>query len=135
LLRLSVWGPLYIKTLRIQRRIQIRGFGTQFSAKKSLWLPQFRVQRSNTHFCFSSFFFNFYNFFFTWNKTQTNFFFDTKSERHKKQDQEQKCDKNKNKNETKTQTWTQQDTNKKTNNRTRTKHEPGQITKKNNRIG
>ena len=30
---------------------------------------------------------------------------------------------------------TQQDTNKKTNNRTRTKHEPGQITKENNRIG
>ena len=29
----------------------------------------------------------------------------------------------------------QQDTNKKTNNRTRTKHEPGKITKKNNRIG
>ena len=59
------------------------------------------------------------------------FFFDTKCERHKKQEQER----DKNKNETKTQTRTQQDANKKTNNRTRTKHEPGQITKKNNRIG
>ena len=34
-----------------------------------------------------------------------------------------------------TQTRTQQDANKKIDNRTRTKHEPGQITKKKNRIG
>ena len=39
------------------------------------------------------------------------------------------------KNATKTQTRMQQDANKKTNNRRRTKHEPRQITKKNNRIG
>ena len=66
-------------------------------------------------------------------KISATFFFDTKCERHKKQ--EQKCAKNKSKNETKTKTRTQQDANKKTNNWTRTKHEPGQITKKNNRIG
>ena len=46
-------------------------------------MPQFRVQRSNTHFFFSNFF---------------AIFFDTKCERHKKQEQER--DKNKNKNET-----------------------------------
>ena len=38
-------------------------------------------------------------------------------------------------NNPKTQTRTQQDTNKKINNRTKTKHEPEQITKKNNKIG
>ena len=47
-------------------------------------MPQFRIQRTNTHFFFQ----NFSNFFF--------FFFDTKCERHKQQEQE--CDKNKNKN-------------------------------------
>ena len=46
-------------------------------------MPQFCVQRSNTHFFLKK---NFCNF----------FFFDTKFEIHKKQEQE--CDKNKNKN-------------------------------------
>ena len=46
-------------------------------------MPQFRVQRSNTHFFFKIF---------------ATFFFDTKCERHKKQEQERDKNKNKNKN-------------------------------------
>ena len=46
------------------------------------------------------------------------------------QHKNKKCEKNKNTEKTKTQPRTQQDANKKTNNRTRTKHEPEQITKR-----
>ena len=67
-------------------------------------MPQFRVQRSNTHFFFSKF---------------LQLFFLTQSV---------KDTRNKNKNVTRTRT--KQDVNKNANNRTRTKHEPGQIKKK-----
>ena len=48
-------------------------------------MPQFRVQRSNTHFFFQNF---------------ATFFFDTKCETHKKQEQERDKNKNKNANNT-----------------------------------
>ena len=61
----------------------------------------FKNQTPTFFFLFSFLFFFLISatFFFTWNKTQT-IFFDTKSERHKKHDQEQERNKDTNKNAT-----------------------------------
>ena len=121
----------FATVVRLRPTIYQNAQNSEENLDKGIWYTIFCQKKASNclNFVFKdqtpTFFFKFF----------LQFFFLTQCERHKKQEQEQKRDKNKNKNETKTQTRTQQDANKKTNNRTRTKHEPGQITKKNNRIG
>ena len=114
MLRLSVWGPLYIKTLRIDRRIQIREYSTRFSAQKKPLTTSISCSKIKhpLSFSFSSFllffFQNFCNFFFNLKQNSNRFFFLTQSLKDtRNKNKNKKRDKNKNKNETKTQTRTQ----------------------------
>ena len=72
-------------------------------------MPQFRIQRTNTH-----------SFFFKISITFFSLFFDTKCERHKQQEQEQEQERDKNKNKNKNANNKLQDANK---NETRCKQE------------
>ena len=108
--------------LRIQRRIQIRGFGTRFSAQKKPLTASIscsKIKHPLSFFFFLFFFKKLLQLFFYLKQNSNRFFFTQSLKRHKNKNK--KHDKNKNKNETKTQTRTQQDVNKKTNNRARTK--------------
>ena len=122
----------FVTVVRLRPTIYQNAQNSKENPDKGIWYTIFcqknplttSISCSKIKHPFSFFFFSFFlisaTSFFTWNRTQTYFFL---HKVWKTQEQEQK-------------TWQEQeqerkkDTNKKTNNRTRTKHEPGKITKK-----